>query len=108
MTKKSFYDKAMNLVRSHGEITIHFKQWDCQDSITFMRKRKIRADGKCFVSYLDTNNRWTRYHMSCFMCDVRCTSVEDTIKRIRKHDGSRIQPLLLQYGKGKDKRRIEL
>lgn len=110
MTKKAFYEKAKALANEFGEVVIYFKQPSTLlgNEIEYMRRRKIRANGNCFVSYLDKNNKWTKYHTCCFITEVRRRTIDDSIARLCRHDKSTIRPLMLEYGKSKSKRRIEL
>lgn len=104
MSKIAFFNKAMNLVRRHGEVVIYFK-----NEAGYMRRRKIRSNGKCFVSHIGFySERWDRYQMSCFITHLGKITVAKCFKEMIKHDKYMdIKPLMIQWGKGKNMRRIE-
>jgi hypothetical protein len=91
-TKKQKFKKILNMTRRHGEIVVVFED---QQHPAYLRKRKITKDGKCFVSYLNSEGKWTRYATSCFVCDVRVKSLTETIKLMSKHDYGTYQPVEL-------------
>ncbi len=104
MSKTAFFQKAMNLVKYHGEVTIYFK---C--SYGTMRRRKLRSNGKCFVSYMGSiSNNWSHYSLSCFITHMGKITMAECFKHMISHDRhERIQPLMMEWGKGSNKRRME-
>lgn len=100
----AFYKKAINLVRRHGEVTIYFK-----DSEGYMRRRKIRVNRKCFVSHLGAFSEcWGKYVMSCFILNQYIEDLERVFQLMWSHDNqNHISPLMMEWGKGRNKKRIE-
>lgn len=105
MSRSAFYKKAMNLVKRHGEVIVYL--------VTdggYQRRRKFRSDGKCFVSYFETysTRSWGRYSLSCFVSEYGKLTVEQCFKHMISHDrGMNIVPMMMQWGKGKNMRRLE-
>jgi hypothetical protein len=94
MNKKDKFKKVLNMVRRHGEIVVEFK-----DRMDRRRKRKINVNGSSYVSYMDTQGKWTPYGTSCFILDKRDLTVADTIRIMEKHDIGIVTPCLIMTGK---------
>lgn len=78
---KIFLDKAIRMVRYHGEITMYFKHG------FYLRRRKIVCDGACYVSFLSKQeDEWSHYETSCFILDHRYRSLRKTIQAMIDHD----------------------
>lgn len=101
MTKAEKFKKIMNMVRYHREVIVYFK-----DKYDADRRRMIRFNGDCFVSYLSMGSGdWTKFGMSCFLLeDSKPKSLARTIKLLRDHDGKWFKPVAIEI----DNRRIEL
>jgi hypothetical protein len=103
MSQKAFYEMAKRLIRKHGSVIIYFK--DIDDG--YMRRRKIRANGKSYVSHLGAmSGEWDSYHLSCFVeCMGRTIPLAETFKQMESHDRGWLKPMMIEYGR--NKRRIE-
>ena len=90
-TKKQKFEKILNMTRHHGEVVVIFK-----DDLEYLRRRIVRKDGSCYVSYFSVSEeRWTKYGASCFICDVRNKSLKQTIKLMSTHDRGMLMPVEL-------------
>lgn len=110
---KTFKRDLEKIVKEHGEAVIVFKD----DS--GLRRRKIKDNGNCFVSYKGTHyNKWSRFCESCFMdyCSsyyhnyhnkrFKKKSPKNTIEAMVLHDDVDIEPLEITFGKGNKKKSI--
>lgn len=71
-----------DLILKRGEITILF-----ENQYGYQRRRKIRSNGDCFVSYFNHySKRWLRYSKSCFILEVRKPNLNTTLKLMYMHD----------------------
>lgn len=101
MTKAEKFKKILNMVRHHGEVIVYFR-----DKYDLQRRRKIRINGDCFVSYLALGSGdWTNFAMSCFLMESdKRKSLTNTINLLKRHDGSYLAPWAIEV----DKRKVEL
>ncbi len=66
-----------------------------------MRRRVMTKDGKSSVSYKGADyEKWSGYSTSCFVDNAskKPQSPKEVIKLMRKHDGSWLMPIEIQYG----------
>lgn len=103
VSQKAFYETAIQLIKKHGSVIIYFK--DTDDG--YMRRRRISASGKCFVSHLGADSGiWDSYHLSCFIEGMGARiPLELTFKYMKSHDRGWLEPIMMQYGR--NKKRIE-
>ena len=101
MDKRERTKRIIQLVEEHGEVVVFYAdKWDRE------RKRKIRRNGDCFVSYLAMGyGAWTKFAMSCFLLESdKRKCLRTTMTLMNKHDG---RMLIFSHVEVND-RRIEL
>ena len=87
-TKKQKFEKIKSMTKYHGEVVVIFK-----DGFDRLRRRKVSKQGHCYVSYQDSEGKWTEYSTSCFILDIRGRRLTDTVKRMEAHDRGHVYPV---------------
>lgn len=104
LTKTQKYEKIRRLVRKHGQLIVLFEDvrgWPFGDGpVKFVRRRKIKSNGDCWVSYLRYEKKlWTAYEYCCFIVDLPRTNLHITMQHMKSHDHGDQTPFAYKIGR---------